>query len=219
MKSDLHFSARKQIVDACLRLADLGFLAGTGGNVSLRIDDGAFAITPSGLDYYSMAPEHICILRIATLEVVEGSLRPSVEKALHATVFRSRQDIGAVVHTHQPLVSAVALLNVPLPVNEPRLSSVLGGRIELVPYAPSGTKLLVRALRSRLKPEANGYILRNHGLICCGANMAAAIEAAMLAESVAAEFLRNNIEQVNLPSELTAFALNALEDRTRLTAQ
>ena len=203
--------AREQVRDACLRLADRGFLVGTGGNVSVRAGEELFAVTPSGIDYYSMSAQDVCIVRTGTLEVVEGDLRPSIECGLHAAMLRFRRDAGAVIHTHQPLVSAVALLNLPIPIQDETARRLIGDVIDVVPYAPSGTKLLVRALRKRLRYNVNAYTLRNHGLICCGPNLDAALETAELAERSAARFLRDAIERTGANSPLAGVALAALE--------
>ena len=204
------FDIRRQVVDACLRLAGQGFLAGTGGNVSLRCDEGHFAITPSGVDYYSMSAEDICVVEVDTLEVVAGERRPSVESGLHAEMLRFRHDASAVIHTHQPLASAVALLNVPIPIEDDAARRLLGDVIDVVSYAPSGTKLLVRALRKQLRYNVNAYTLRNHGLICCGSSMTSALETVEAAERAASRFLWNAIERRGAASELAAFALASL---------
>jgi L-fuculose-phosphate aldolase len=209
-----HMQARQQVLDACLRLAERGFLVATGGNVSLRIETNLFAVTPSGVDYYSMLPQDICILRLDTLDVVAGDLKPSIECGLHAAVLRFRKDAVAGIHTHQPMASAVALLNLPLNLADAGDRHSLGARIEIVPYAPSGTWLLARALRRRLRPDVNAYLLRNHGLICCGATMQEALANAELAERVAARFLHHAIEQTGAATaagELAAYALEALQ--------
>jgi L-fuculose-phosphate aldolase len=205
-----HASARREVKDACVRLADRGLLAATGGNVSLRAAPGLFAVTPSGLDYYAMSPDDVCVLRIDTLEVVFGRLRPSVESGLHAAVLRSRPDAAAVVHTHQPLVSAVALLHREVPVVDETARRVLGETIEPVGYAPSGTALLVRALRRRLRAGVNAYTLRNHGLVCCGASMDEALLAVELAERAAAFYLREAIGRSGSDGDLVSFALAGL---------
>jgi L-fuculose-phosphate aldolase len=206
-----HLQARQQVLDACLRLAERGFLVATGGNVSLRIDTNLFAVTPSGVDYYLMSPQDICVLRLDTLEVMEGDLKPSIECGLHATLLRFRKDAAAVIHTHQPIASAVALLGVPLSVPDAEDRHSMGAVIEMVPYAPSGTWLLIRALKRRLKPGVDAYLLRNHGLICCGATMQEAVANTGIAERVAAQFLRNAIQQTGAPAELAAYALEALQ--------
>jgi len=213
----VYSQARREIVDACLWLAERGFLAATGGNVSLRVDADLLAVTPSAVDYYSMSPEDICIVRLNTLEVVAGGLKPSIECGLHAALLRLRQDAAAVIHTHQPMASAVALLNLPLITATVADRQAIGDRIDIVPYAPSGTWMLVRALKRRLKREVHAYLLRNHGLICCGTTLEEALSRTEVVERVAAGFLHDVIEQAvaaGQGNDLLAYALEAL-DRAR----
>ena len=79
-------AARQAVIDACLRLADLGFLAGIGGNVALRTTNNCFAVTPSAADYYALTADDICVLRLDTLEQVAGEMQPSVESGMHAAL-------------------------------------------------------------------------------------------------------------------------------------
>lgn len=209
-----HLQARREVVDACLWLAERGFLVATGGNVSLRINADLFAVTPSAVDYYSMSPEDICIVRLNTLQVVAGGRKPSIECGLHAALLRFRKDSAAVIHTHQPMASAVALLNLPLSTAAAADRQSLGARIEIVPYAPSGTWMLVRALKRRLRPDVHAYLLRNHGLICCGSSLQEALARTEVVERVAAGFLRDAIERVHTSdhgNDLVPCALEALD--------
>jgi L-fuculose-phosphate aldolase len=182
-------AARRSVLDACLALADRGYLAGVGGNVALRVDRWHFVVTPSGSDYYALVPEDLPVLTLAELEVVDGGRAPSVESALHARVFFERADVLASVHTHQPIASAVALFRRSIPVTDWVSASELGPRLEAVAYAPSGTGLLVNALEKRLSPELNAYLLGNHGLLCVGPTLEATIARVALVEQVAARFL------------------------------
>ena len=200
---------RRQIFEACRYLSGRGFLAGTGGNVSMRVDGKRFAITPSGMDYHAMTARDVCIVNLDTLALEEGASKPSVECGLHAALLRGRPDAAAAVHTHQPLASAVALLGVEPGVPD-ELREVLGPRVPVVGYAPSGTPLLVHALRKELRPDAHAYLLRNHGMICCGTTMAAAISIAEHLESAARCYLREAI-RIAGASEVSRAALEALQ--------
>lgn len=184
---------QQQVVDACLRLADRGYLAGTGGNVALRASGTEFAVTPSASDYYTMRAADICILRLDTLAVIEGALKPSVESGIHARTLRARPDCKASVHTHQPLASAVALLGIALPVVHPEAQQALGFDIPLVPYGPSGTGLLAAAYGKRVRADANAYLLSSHGLVCCGVSLEAAMANVEWVEREAAGYLRRRI--------------------------
>lgn len=202
---------KEQVIQACLTLAEAGYLAGTGGNLALRINDELFAVTPSGADYYTLRADDICVLRLDTLQQVEGTLKPSVESAMHACMLRYKRDMQASVHTHQPLASAVALLNIDLPVQDEALRRALGERVAIVPYAPSGTGMLVRALGRWLRADLHGYLLKNHGVICAAPDMTEAIAHVGRIESAAALFLRQRIVAANTaPAIVREMALACL---------
>ena len=139
--------ARREVVAACRELADKGYLAGTGGNVACRADDGHFMVTPTATDYYAMRPEDICVLRLDNLARVAGDRRPSIERKLHAHVLRVRQDCRASIHTHQPIASAYTLLGRALDIHDPLHRIMLGKKAAFVGYAPSGTGWLASKLR------------------------------------------------------------------------
>jgi L-fuculose-phosphate aldolase len=203
---------KQQVIEACLNLAEAGFLAGTGGNVALRLDGGLFAVTPSGADYYALRADDICVLRLDTLERVEGSMKPSVESGMHACMLRFKGAMQASVHTHQPLASAVALLNVDIPVADGEDRRALGERVVIVPYAPSGTGMLVRAFGRRLRADLQAYLLKNHGVICAAPTMAEAIANVGRVERAAADFLRQRIEtSVDATPAVRHLALRAVE--------
>jgi len=170
-----YLAQRRELISACLKLAELGYLAGTGGNLAMRLDAAHFAVTPSAADYYALTPADIAVVRLDTLTQVGGALPKSVESGMHAAMLRAEPRMGASVHTHQPLASALSLVNMPLPLGEGGDVRALGGAVALVPYAPSGTALLVRALRRRLRPHVHAYLLRNHGVICRAPDLDGAI--------------------------------------------
>lgn len=171
---------RHEIVATCLLLADKGYLAGTGGNIACRIDDEHFAITPSATDYYAMLPEDVCVLRLDNLRQVAGDRRPSVELRLHANILSARRNCNASIHTHQPIASAYTLLGRDLKIEDSRHRDILGPKAALVGYAPSGTNWLASRLGKTLRPEIHAYLMRNHGIVCCGPTLdetAARVEA------------------------------------------
>ncbi|ALV06909.1 class II aldolase/adducin family protein [Roseateles depolymerans] len=190
----MHASTRQAVVALCLRLSERGYFAGTGGNLMLRIDDVLVAVTPSATDYLTMAPEDVCLLRLADLGVVDGERPPSVETGLHARVMRARPDVGCTIHTHQPLASACALIGEPLEV--PRSQhAVLGRTVPVVGYAPSGTGWLAGKLAAAVRPDRQAWLLRNHGIVCCGRDSTAALEAVEQLEQLARGHLAARIER------------------------
>ncbi len=184
---------RRGIVDLCHLLAGQGYLAATGGNVALRIDSVHFAVTPSATDYYSMSAADVSVLRLDNLHQVEGDRPPSVESGLHAKMLAVRPDATCSIHTHQPLASACALLGEELIVTDPEQNRLLGARVAMTDYAPSGTSLLIRKLAKALRPEINAYLMRNHGVICCGVDANSAARAVAALEALAGARLQRRI--------------------------
>jgi L-ribulose-5-phosphate 4-epimerase len=166
-----HQPVKQQIVDTARRLVEKGYLMATGGNISIRIPgQAAFAVTPSNYDYGKMTAADVCIVDFE-LKVLEGSLKPSVESALHASVYVTRADVNAVVHTHQVYASTLALINAPIPALFDEQVRFLGRSVEIIPYAPSGTGFLKNAIVKHIKNHNNAYILQNHGALCFGHDM------------------------------------------------
>lgn len=169
-------SHRQHVVALCLRLSSKGYFAATGGNIMLRVDQDHVLVTPSATDYQRMQARDVCVLRLADLKHVDGAQTPSVESSLHASVMRLRPDVHCTVHTHQPVASACALLGEELAVPA-RWRESLGSHVPVVGYAPSGTRWLAGKLKRLVRSDVNAYLMRNHGVLCCGADSTAAMTA------------------------------------------
>lgn len=185
---------RQQVADMCRHFADSGYFAGTGGNIGLRLDGSLFAVTPTATDYETMNADDVAILRLDTLEQVAGERKPSVEKGLHQRMLNAWPDRRASVHTHQPIASAVALLReiLPWPDGSP---PALGRHVGLIPYRPSGTSMLAKALGKALRPDIHAYLLASHGVICTAASLEDAADMVRRIEAAAAIRLRKSIER------------------------
>ena len=192
-------SERQAVADMCRQLSSEGFLAGTGGNIGLRLDDRLFAVTPTATDYETMRAGDVAILRLDTLEQVEGDKKPSVEKGLHQRMLNAWPARRASIHTHQPIASAVALLHetIAWPPGSP---AALGRQVGLIPYRPSGTGMLVKALAKVLEPGTYAYLLASHGVICTVPDLADAHGMVRRVEAAAAAHLCSRIEQ-NSPAD------------------
>lgn len=184
---------RQTVVDLCVQLSRLGYLAGTGGNIALRVDAAYFAVTPSATDYLSMTAADVCIVRLADLQCIEGERTPSVETSLHARVLRQRPDVRCSIHTHQPVASACALLGRPLEVDDEATRSVIGRCVPLICYMPSGTGLLAAMVGRAVRSDVNAYLMRNHGVLCCGSSVEAAVASVNALEGLAHRHLAKRI--------------------------
>lgn len=204
---------RQGIVQLCIELSRRGYLAGTGGNVSVRVDTHHFAVTPSATDYLTMQPNDVCVLQLADLKQVSGDRAPSVETGLHAKVLRARPDVQCSIHTHQPLASACALVGAPLTVPTGAWRTSLGPTVPVVGYAPSGSRWLSAKLARALRPDTQAYLMLNHGVLCCGPTVAAAVRSVEDLEALCRIHLAQRIQQRDPghphPHQLLAKVLSA----------
>ncbi len=185
---------RSDVLATCRTLADRGFIAGTGGNLAIRADADHFAVTPSGTDYYAMSMNDVCVVRFADMEQVAGELPPSVECGMHARFLLARTDCNACVHTHQPIASAYTLLAKPLTVRSAEYRELLGNVVPCSGYAPSGTSWLAGKVVKLARTDVHAYLMRNHGVICVGADSQQAIARVEALEAACAEFFSSELE-------------------------
>lgn len=204
-------SAKQQVVETCHTLLERGYLKATEGNVSVRVEGRAeFAITPSSYDYGRMETGDICVLEL-TGKQTEGAMKPSIESSLHAAAYQHRPDVHAIIHTHQPYASALALINTPIPALFDEQVRFLGRAVEIIPYAPSGTGFLKNKVQRQIKNGNNAYILQNHGVLVFGGNIEQAIHNMALLEKCALTYLlalltEKKVTQIPLVVREIAFA-------------
>jgi ribulose-5-phosphate 4-epimerase/fuculose-1-phosphate aldolase len=185
----IQFSKERQsVIDSAQWLLSQGYLGselGTAGNVSIRIDgEKLIAITPSGRRYQDLAPDDICIIDFDQ-NMVSGNHYPSVEVAMHLGIYRTREDVGAVVHTHQPFASILAVVNEPIPPLFDDITMALGGIVQVVPYALSGSPELVEKVAGTITNGCQTFLMQNHGALCLGAKIEKALKNVTLLEKVA----------------------------------
>jgi hypothetical protein len=200
-------------VATCRALLERGYLKATEGNVSVRVPGRAlFAVTPSNYDYAKMLPEDICVLDY-DLHRVTGTMKASIEAGMHAAVYQHRPDVNAIIHTHQPYASALALMNKPIPALFDEQVRFLGRGVEIVGYAPSGTSFLKRRVKAKLGNGDNAYILANHGVLVLGGDTERAVHNMALLEKVALDYLLTLLageKAAGIPLPIREIAFNKL---------
>lgn len=182
-------SARNDTWLHARKMWELGLVAGSSGNVSRRVDDAHIAITPTSIPYESLTAEEIVIVDLESGTAVESIREPSYELPMHLTLYRSRPDAGAIVHTHSPYVTTLSVLRRPLPPIIDEMVIALGGQIEVAEYAFTGTDTIgtnvVRALGER-----SAVMLASHGNVCIGRDLAHALHVAIAMEAIARVYVQ-----------------------------
>ena len=117
---------RRKICQAVRQIAQAGYVAANDGNLSARCSDGGVLITPSGV--YKGDLEEDMLLEV-DLEgrVLSGTGRPSSESPMHLALYRTRPEVGGVVHTHAPY--SVFLANLGEDLTEPIGTEELAGAV------------------------------------------------------------------------------------------
>ncbi|MFJ7726294.1 class II aldolase/adducin family protein [Neobacillus sp. NPDC097160] len=160
---------KKQICDIGKRIYDKGFVAANDGNISIRISNNEFLITPTGVSKGSLTPEMI-IKVDGQGTVLEGDYRPTSEMKMHLLVYQERPDIQAVVHVHPPYATAFAIAGIPLDQAIMPESVVYLGTIPVAEYGTPSTVEVPNAIKTYVH-EHQGVLLENHGALTWGKDL------------------------------------------------
>lgn len=166
--------AKKLIIKAGLELVEKKLIARTWGNISARISDTEFVITPSGVPYDQVNENNLVVVKISDCSY-SGNIKPSGEKKVHAAVYQIRPEVNFILHTHQNYATAV---------------SVDGEHKEFAPvakYALPGTKTLVKNVAGVVEIYKNmdTFLMARHGALIVSKNYEDAFTKALILEDKA----------------------------------
>jgi L-fuculose-phosphate aldolase len=162
--------ARRQVLEAGKRLADRFFVASNDGNISARLDDGTFLITPTSVNKGDMVSEDL--LKVdADGRVLAGTRRPTSEMKMHLAVYRARPDVSGIVHAHPPAATGFAVCRIRLDQDVVLPEVVFGlGRIGTADYGTPTTEEIPRAVEKEIG-GCDALLLSNHGALTVAADV------------------------------------------------
>jgi L-ribulose-5-phosphate 4-epimerase len=183
-------------------IVEAGLVELTWGNASaVDRDAGVMAIKPSGVAYDTLTPDDVPVLSLQTGERVEGDLKPSSDTPTHRHLYRQFTGIGGVVHTHSHYAVAWAQARRAVPCLGTTHADHFYGTIPVTramhedeiqsDYEKNTGAVVVERFREHdLDPlEIPGVLVRGHGPFAWGADLDAAVEHAVVLESVARKAL------------------------------
>lgn len=176
--------AKAKVASLGRLMYETGLVAGTWGNISTIVrQEGLVVVTPSGMDYSIIKPEDMVVLKLSG-QVVEGKRKPSSETPMHLAIYRVREDISGVVHTHSEAASAFAVLRQRIEPVVEDAAMLVGGAVEVAEYALPGTEELAQ---NTVKALGNRYavLMANHGLVGVGVNVEEAFTVCQVVEKSA----------------------------------
>lgn len=140
-------------------------------------------ITPSGIPYDNMNFDDLVVMDL-DLNILEGKNKPSTESYLHALVYKNRDDIRSIVHTHSIYATSYSTLRKPLCALHYIMADLGGADIKCADYETFGTEKLAEAALKALE-DRKGCLLANHGVLALGGNLKEAYSNARTIEYIA----------------------------------
>jgi L-fuculose-phosphate aldolase len=173
MNFDL-LSPRDQLVSIMNRIYYGGMTTLSGGNLSIKDEEGQIWITPAGIDKGKLTAEDIVCVRADG--TVEGLHRPSSELPFHTAIYKQRPDFRAIVHAHAPaLVSFSIAREIPDTNIIPQARRVCG-RVGYAPYALPGSAALGASIAAAFAQGYDVVLLENHGVATAGRSLLEAFQ-------------------------------------------
>jgi 3-dehydro-4-phosphotetronate decarboxylase len=182
---------RDLLVELAASLFARGFSVGSAGNISARLPDGGYLITPTNSSLGRLDPARLSRLD-ADFRHIAGD-KPSKEVVMHRAFYRARADSGAVVHLHSTQATAVACLpdvdrDNPIPPLTPYFVMRIGRRMPIVRYFRPGDGAMEPAIHDAAI-DARAVLLANHGPVVSGKTLTDAVYAAEELEEAAKLYL------------------------------
>jgi L-fuculose-phosphate aldolase len=178
-------AARRAVVATARRMAASGLVRGTSGNVSVRVP-GGFLVTPTALAPERMRPQDVVAMGLDG--AARGAREPSTEWRIHRDLYRAREDVGAVVHTHSVHATALACLRRGIPAFHYLVAAAGGDSVRCAPYATYGTQALADGVAAALEGR-RACLMANHGAVAVGPTLERAFALAFEVEGLARTYL------------------------------
>ncbi|HEX2952782.1 MAG TPA: class II aldolase/adducin family protein [Bacillota bacterium] len=160
---------RSEILEIGRRMWQRNYVAANDGNISVRLDDERYLITPSGVSKGFMDAGSILVVDREG-NILEGTGKASSEMKMHLMIYQLRSEIQAVVHAQPIFATTFAAAECALDI--PILTEVAQtiGNIPLAPYATPSTDEVPESIRP-LIPRHDAILLSHHGVVTYGKSL------------------------------------------------
>lgn len=171
VKTLSYMEVREQICDVCHKMWQLGWVAANDGNVTVKLDDGTFLATPTGISKSFITPEKLVHID-AKGEILDGpeGAKPSSEIKMHLRCYEEREDVNAVVHAHPPTATGFAVAHLDMDRYTMIETVIAIGSIPVTPFGTPSTYEVPDAIAPYLQ-EHDVMLLENHGALTVGTDL------------------------------------------------
>ena len=165
---------RDEILATIERIYAYRMTTTSGGNLSIREDNGDIWITPTRVDKGTLRRDDIVFVRKDGK--VEGLHLPSSEFPLHQAIYRARPEVRGIVHAHPVALVAFSVVHeVPNTQLFPKAQSVCG-EVAFASYELPGSEALGLTVAEKFSQGSTCAILENHGVVTAGVNLGEAFQ-------------------------------------------
>jgi L-fuculose-phosphate aldolase len=176
-------SERKEVARFMRRLYKHGLTTTSGGNISLRLSEELILITPSATDKGRMKWKEVGIVTIFG-ENLTPDLKPSIETAMHLSIYKKKKEVLAIVHAHPVFASLFTAIKSKINTSLTAEAKAILGDPLFVRYAVMGSLALADvAAENILKSDI--LLLENHGILTTGSNLLQAFDKIEVLENAA----------------------------------
>ncbi len=193
---------KEEVCEQNHELPRAGLVVGSGGNVSGRDPEtGLVVIKPSGVKFANLTPDTMVVVDLDG-NIIEGKMKPSVDTGVHLYIYKHREDVFGVTHTHSPYATSFAARGERIPAVLTPITHMIGRDVPCSRYATPGEVDTGKAI---LEAADGGYaaLVKAHGVFTMGKSAKEATSIAMYLEEAAMTthlaMLRGPVEE--LPQE------------------
>ncbi|SDL67210.1 class II aldolase/adducin family protein [Halarsenatibacter silvermanii] len=161
---------KEYICEIGKRLYEREFVAANDGNISIKLAEDDFLVTPTGVSKGFMTPDMILRVDGAGEKLEENELQPSSETEMHLDIYDKLEDIGAVVHAHPPYATARAVEGRGLERKILPEAVISLGTVPVAEYGTPSTEEIPRQVEDYLE-DNNAVLLENHGALSWGEDL------------------------------------------------
>ncbi|HEY5509994.1 MAG TPA: class II aldolase/adducin family protein [Prolixibacteraceae bacterium] len=152
------------------RIYQSGMTTTSGGNISIKDENGDVWITPSGVDKGSLTIKDIvCIKKDGA---ISGLHKPSSEFPFHKAIYEARPELKAIIHAHPPGLVAFSIARKVPNTNIIPQARFICGEIGFAPYGCPGSEDLGKKIAKEFEnTRFKAVIMENHGVALGGVDM------------------------------------------------
>ncbi|MDN5342686.1 class II aldolase/adducin family protein [Oceanotoga sp. DSM 15011] len=180
---------KKEVIRVAVHAQETGLCKHKSGNFSIRDKETNYVVvTPSAVDRTELTVDDMCVLDLDgnVVEIVNKNRKPSSETMMHLEIYKTRDDVFSVAHTHSKMATSFAVLAKPIPaiIYEVAGFGLKDGIVPVAPYGRPGTRELALSVVEPVK-RSDMFLLEKHGVVAVGINIDDALLKVEYAEELA----------------------------------